>query len=314
MSFQLKSDQSVRKNLRRIVRKQIDGALEELNGSSSGSRDDAVHNARISLKKVRAILRLVRPIVGEGGFDDENTCFRDAARPLTEVRDARILIETFDKILEHFEDYISGRSFEDIRKKLEQNLRAAHKRVLDEHQAFKAAAETIKEARSRVKQWTDVPDKWSSVGRGLEKVYRQARTAFRDAASDPSVSRLHEWRKQAKYLRYQLEVLRPLWPERMKELAGEVDKMGDRLGDDHDLAVFRQALADMELGEDDGEREALIALIDRRRAELVKDVGLLGERFFREKPKELSRQLKGYWRRWGDEQSAVKLPLPSASA
>ena len=30
--------------------------------------------------------------------------------------------------------------------------------------------------------------------------------AFRDAAADPSVANLHEWRKQGKYLRYQFGV------------------------------------------------------------------------------------------------------------
>jgi CHAD domain-containing protein len=314
MSLQLKSDQSLRKNLRRIARKQIDSALEELTGPKSATRDEAVHEARKSLKKVRAVLRLVRPVIGEADYRDENTCYRDAARPLTEVRDARILIETLDKTAEHFEDYIAGRSFADVRKKLEDNLRAVRRRVLDKHQAFVVVAETISQARSRLKDWTDVPNRWSSIGPGLEKVCRQARTAFTDAASDPSVPKLHEWRKQAKYLRYQLEVLQPLWPQRIDELASECDKMGELLGDDHDLAVFRQTSIDKQLGQDDAERGALLALIDRRRIELVQEVLLLGDRFFREKPKELSRQLKGYWRRWGDQASTVRLPLPSASA
>src|SRR5262245_3745690 len=143
MSFQLKPDQSLRKNLRRIVQKQIDGALEELAGTSAGTRDDAVHEARKSLKKVRAVLRLARPVIGQSDYRQANTCCRDAARPLTEVRDASILIETFDKTAEHFEKYIAGRSFAGVRKKLEENLRAVRKRVLDEHQAFVVAAEMI---------------------------------------------------------------------------------------------------------------------------------------------------------------------------
>src|SRR5919108_3500582 len=102
MSFQLKPDKTVGKNIRRIVRKQLDGVLEELTRGHKGSRDEVVHEARKSLKKIRAVLRLVRPAIGDKTYRQENTCFRDAARPLTEVRDARILIETLDKLADHF--------------------------------------------------------------------------------------------------------------------------------------------------------------------------------------------------------------------
>jgi CHAD domain-containing protein len=120
-----------------------------------------------------------------------------------------------------------------VRKTLQDNLRAVRKRVLDEHHTLVMVAESVSQARERIKGWSDVPDKWSSVGAGLQATCRQAGAAFREAAADPSVAKLHEWRKQVKYLRYQFEVLRPLWPERMEELATEADRMGDLLGDDH---------------------------------------------------------------------------------
>src|SRR5262249_4377665 len=129
--------------------------------------------------------------------------------------------------------------------------------------------------------------------------YRRAAQAQEAAAADPTVENLHACRKQAKYLRYQLEVLRPLWPERMQELAREADLMGDVLGDDHDLAGLRQLLTeDPERFGDAGDQEVLLALIDRRRAELEAEVLLLGQRFFQDRPRELLRRLKGYWRTW----------------
>jgi CHAD domain-containing protein len=299
MSVELKPDESLRKGIRRIVRKRMDKALEHLTGSHKGSRDEAVHEARKCFKKIRAVLRMVRPVIGEKNYRKENTCFRDAGRPLTEVRDARILIETVDNLVEHFQEQMVRRSFADVRKALQDNLRAVRKRVLDEQNAFCVVAEAVRQARERIKSWADVRNKWSSVGEGLKDVYRRAGDAFGDAAADPSVVKLHEWRKQVKYLRYQFEVLRALWPERIQELATEADRMGDLLGDDHDLAVLRQMLTrDPRPGADDGEREALVALIDRRRAELEQEVLLLGERFFQDTPKELARRLKGYRKTW----------------
>jgi CHAD domain-containing protein len=289
----------------------MDDALEELTGPHPGPRDGAVHEARKSFKKVRAVLRLVRPVIGEKTYREENACFRDAGRPLTEVRDAKILIETLDGLAGHFQEHVAGRSFAGVRKALQANLRAVRKRVLDEQDAFAVVAEAVRQARERVKDWADVPDKWSSVGQGLEDVYRRACEAFGGAAADPTVEKLHEWRKQAKYLRYQLEVLRPLWPERMEELVHEADRMGELLGDDHDLAVLRQMLTD-DPGRfgDAGDTEVLLALIDRRRAELEQEAVLLGRRFFLDRPRDFARRLKGYWKAWRTPTGPDQLPEP----
>src|SRR5262249_11084909 len=196
-------------------------------------------------------------------------------------------------------EHIAGRAFSDIRKMLQDNLRGVRRRVLDEQNAFTIVAETIRQARERVTNWADVPNGWSAVGQGLEDTYRRAGVAFEKASSDPTVENLHEWRKQAKYLRYQLEVLRPIWPERLEELVNEADRMGDLLGDDHDLAVLRQRLTDdPDHYGDKGDQEVLLALIDRRRAELEQGALLLGGRFFQDRRSEFARHLKGYWKGW----------------
>src|SRR5262249_34187472 len=129
MSFDLNADESLRKNLRWIVRKQLGNALKGLTEPHQGPRDEVVHDARKALKRVRAVLRLARAGVGEKGFQRENTCFRDAARPLTAVRDARILVETLDKLIEHFKEHIAGQSFSDVRKSLQAHLREVRRRV-----------------------------------------------------------------------------------------------------------------------------------------------------------------------------------------
>jgi CHAD domain-containing protein len=299
MSFELKADESLQRSLRRIVRKQLGNALKELTVPDPGPRDEVVHDARKALKRVRAVLRLVRPVIGEKAFQRENTCFRDAARPLTEVRDARILVETLDKLIEHFKEHIADQSFSDVRKSLQAHLREVRRRVLDEQNAFAVVAETIRRERDGVKGWMKVPNRWRSVGLGLKETYRRAKHSFKVAKADPTDEQLHEWRKQAKSLFYQLEILRPLWTERVDEIVAEVDQVGGLLGDDHDLVVLRQMVKDdsEKLG-DDGDRGMLLALIDRRRDELQQEVMLLGERFFQDKVRDFASRFSGYWKTW----------------
>ncbi|HEY2148822.1 MAG TPA: CHAD domain-containing protein, partial [Pirellulales bacterium] len=272
MAFELKPGERISKGIRRIARKELDKSLELLIGEKHESRDETVHEVRKSFKKIRAVLRMVRPAIGDAAYRTENICFRDAARPLTKVRDAKILVETLDAILDHFHEHVAGRSFHETREALQTNLRSVRREVLDEQDAPANIAAIVKEARPRIKEWSDVPNKWRSIGDGVRDVHRRARDSFDTAKQSPSVETLHEWRKQAKYLRYQLEILRPLWPERMEELADEADRMTELLGDDHDAAVLRQMLAD------DPDKfggaasiETLLALIDRRRTELQQE-------------------------------------------
>jgi CHAD domain-containing protein len=295
MSFEIKPDESVRKAIRRVVRKQLDKASGYLTKSKS-DRDEAVHEARKAFKKVRALLRLVRPVIGDSAYRTQNACFRDTARPLRGVRDARSVLDALDQLTKHFKQNLAGLSFDDARKALQTNLRTVGKRILDEQDAFAVAAAAVREAEPRVKDWADVPNGWRSLGKGLEKVYRQAVQAFEDTQADPTAAKLHEWRKQTKYLRYQLQVLRPLWPERIDELAEEAGRLGQLLGDDHDLVILRQMLADSErFGR---ENNALLACIDRRRLELQEEAMPLGSRFFEEPPKQFVRLLKRYWKSW----------------
>ena len=297
MAFKLKSDESVPKGIRRIARKQLDAALENLNGKHSGGRDEAVHEARKCFKRIRAILRLVRPVVGEEIYQAENICLRDAGRPLTEVRDAKILIETFDQIKR--DSHLTGASFDNIRQELQANLRRVRKQMLDEHDAFCVVAETVRQARERVKHWSSVPNKWSSVADGLKDTYRGAAAAFEQVLDNSTVETLHEWRKQAKYLRYQFQVLRPLWEARLTELAEETGEMGSLLGDDHDLAVLRQMMTDEpERFGDKRSREKLVALIDQRRPKLQQEANVVGRRFFLDRPKDSVRRFNGYWKTW----------------
>src|SRR5262245_34387092 len=111
MSFALRLDESLHTGLRRIARKEMEDARAYVTQTANGSRDEAVHEARKCCKKLRAILRLVRPAIGERQYRYENIAYRDAARPLTAVRDAKILVESVDKLSKHFADRVRGQPF-----------------------------------------------------------------------------------------------------------------------------------------------------------------------------------------------------------
>src|SRR5919205_78895 len=84
--------------IRRIARGRIDHAIDELRGRTDSTPVQAVHEARKDMKKLRALLRLVRGELGGKTFARENACFRDATRELAGARDSDVMLETLAQL------------------------------------------------------------------------------------------------------------------------------------------------------------------------------------------------------------------------
>jgi CHAD domain-containing protein len=300
MAFQLKSDESVRKGLKRMVLKQIEKAQEGLQASNNS--DQTVHDARKCCKRIRALLRLLRHELGDKSYQMENKCFRDAARPLTEVRDAQILIESLDKLSEQFAEQLTAQAFSAVRDELQRERKEIRKRVLKEQEAFPVLSSTLQEAAARVRKWSIRGKGWSLLKPGLQRVYAKGRRSLPGAVAESSVETLHELRKQAKYLWHQLQVLECVWPPVMKELEDQMHELTTLLGDDHDLAVLREKVSSApdKFG-GDSTVELLLSVIDRRREELQRDAFALGQRLYLDPPSGFVRHLQGYWKAWRSE-------------
>ncbi len=277
MAFHLKSKESVGEALEGGVRREIDKALLGLRAGDR--RAEAAFDARKRFKRVRAALRLVRDDLGEVVYCRENLLFRDAARSLTEVRDAAAVVEALEKLVAQPAVAIEARAVADVRRALVAESQAVIHRVLDAGAAFAEVVRVVTPARARVDDWTLAHDGWSALGSGLTRVYRAGRRALARAAAEPSVENLHEWRKQAKYLWYQLQFLEPAWVSRDADLASRVHELTRLLGEDHDLAVLRDVLT-ADPGAHGGHRalKGLLALLERRRASLAGEAFGLGRR------------------------------------
>ena len=87
--FSLTYSTPVSVGLRDAALRQFDGALTELGHAEDVDR--AVHTSRKAMKRIRAMLRLVRPAIGDSVYRAENVYLRDTARKLSELRDSRTM-------------------------------------------------------------------------------------------------------------------------------------------------------------------------------------------------------------------------------
>ena len=293
MSFRISVGVPFGEDVRRIAREQIDGAIAETNGSAPGSHTERIHSVRKRCKKLRGLLRLVRPCLGDV-YASENAYFRDAARVLAPLRDTHVILAGFDAVVDHFQGEFAPGTFAALREQLER----PPGQVADLEHRLVDVSGRMEAARGRVADWPlDVAEGPQAWRPGFERTYRQARRALAAAYDAPTPERFHEWRKSVKYHWYHTRLLTPLWERTVAGRVAAASTLGELLGLHHDLAVLRTTLIPQGMQGSGARslRESFIALVDRHLAHLEATARPHGLRLFAEKPSRIGSRYEKYW-------------------
>jgi CHAD domain-containing protein len=288
--YRFEPDETVSEACARTAREQLDAAEAALTRDFESDPAGAVHTARKSVKKARALLRLMRDAVDPADRRRENTALRNAGRRLAGARDAEVMVATLDDLSERYAGQIPAAAFEAVRAR----LREARATDAGTGDPARAASE-LAASRARILSWELRHGGWAALDGGLSRSYQHGRRAFAQARRRPSVENLHEWRKRAKDLWYHLRLLAPVCGEAVRGEAKDLHVLCDLLGDDHDLAVLRQTLLEMG-GDAATDLDAVLGLLDHRRDELQAWAMPLGDRVYAERPKAFRRRIHACWR------------------
>jgi CHAD domain-containing protein len=301
-------DEARAAGLRRVVTGQLDVAIELLARDPGGSADAAqstVHEIRKALKRVRAIVRLLRAELGEDTFARENAALRDCGRQLAGARDAEVMVATLDALLQRHPELAAARGGKGVRRLRAQLLaqREAAPGVRDPDLRRLATAELLA-IRARVAQWPlrERPgDPARLFAPGLERLYRKGRARRRRARRRQDLQTLHAWRKSAKDLRYAAETLdrgkaarEHAAGRRLHRVARRADRLGELLGEEHDLGLLARTIRahPEHFAGRKRARKRLLKRIERRRARLRARALREGARLYRRKPKAFRKRLR----------------------
>ena len=272
MSRALRPSEAPLAGLRRILTAELDEARDALHRGRLSDR--RVHDVRKELKRARANLRLLRGALGDAAYHRANRLLRDAARPLTPLRDAKVLADLLAERIERTPSKGTARPYTQLRRRLDRSRRRLRVRL---PAAVAAADPKLRAVRARVRALPTSGGRPGELALRLADTYRKARRAFVRAEARPDDEKLHEWRKQVKYLLAQLEVLKTVKPRHTRKLAKRADRLADLLGADHDLAVLEQKL---------GPRAKSL---ERDRARLQREAHRIGQRLHRDSPRRFAR-------------------------
>ncbi|MCY4645587.1 MAG: CHAD domain-containing protein [Gammaproteobacteria bacterium] len=286
MAFEIRPGRDVSDEIRRVAREAVDRAIEALQGAREG-RSKGVHDARKRFKAIRALLRLAAPRLGPA-FRRENRWYRDAARQLAGVREAQASLETLDRLGDP-EDAA-------LRRELEARYEARRGLQFEGTHSLAVLVADLEEAGERVAKWPLAGEGFEVIDSGLHATYRRGRRGFRRALRGSSATELHEWRKDVKYHRHHLELLVPLWPDVMTGAAATARRLGDLLGDHHDLHELRALLSRSPgLAGGSRERESVLASAERRSRELEARATAVGGLVYAERPGRFIARMGAYW-------------------
>jgi CHAD domain-containing protein len=275
-------DSSAAHSLRDAVR----AMLAKAANLGSGDGDRSVHSSRRQMKRIRAALRLLRAALGDSSYRAFNREVRDAARPLTSLRDAAVLLRSLE-LLPRPNDVKGCKAYAHQARRLLRAELASNRRKLTSGALRKSAAR-LHAIDQRMETLPAKARDLKSARRGMKKTYRQGRAAFSAALRRPTPDTLHEWRKQVKYLSNQASLVRSLFGAKLKKIRRRARELEMLLGLDHDLVLLEVKLDELHgkrlLGPDDAVRGVFKGRINRRREELQAASYGLGKRIYRRSP------------------------------
>jgi CHAD domain-containing protein len=265
----------------------IEGSATEMRQADPA---ELVHEARKTIKRMRALARLLRHQLGEPEFGRVNDSLRITAQRLAGARDAEVRLATLHALAKRHPKALAPARIRPLSERLE----SERGEVIEPSDRDQVLAD-IATMRIELAHWKIIERDFEALAPGLRRIYREGRQRAqlvkRGHARD--AQDLHDWRKRVKSLYYVLDMLGGSDSIGARGATRRADRLGDLLGDEHDLWMLRAYLEQHPnvFEGDNATRDALLKRIERRRKRLRERALELGARLYRRKPSSFTRHM-----------------------
>ena len=291
MAYRFNTQGDLDANVRRVIEEQIDRALKEL--SAKAATPATVHKTRKCIKRIRAVLKLIRPGLEKARYKQENQRFRDIAATLSQSRDTDCLDDAVSILCAAGENTVRD-SAKLVRIAIEKQRTEISE--LGTH-ALLEARDDLKDAAHSYRRFGLEDNDPRILQIGLQSCYGQARDARKQAYRDGKDRSFHEWRKPVQLHWRQMALFSEAWPDMFKARVEMARMLSQCLGDDHDLSILigflRTQAKDSDLTP--RTRRTLEKSARAQQSVLRGIANPLGAMLFQESPKAHARRIYGIW-------------------
>lgn len=300
MAYRFKLKESFRKGVRRIAVSQLDRAIKEL-APEDGSGSN-VHEGRKAIKRLRALLRLVKPSIGKKSFTAHNSALRAAASQLSGARDQQVLVQTVAKL--HAASPAGARlTLSKLLQSMQMRLATSQLQhnTVTKHDVLR----DLTAEREKFSGLSCHGSGFAIVEDGLTDCYRDGREKLDVAFESGDDEAFHDLRKGVQLHWRHMALLSAAWPELFAVRVASARELSQILGDEHDLSVLISVLPNE--GEiSHSEADVIVSIVGAKKAELRKSAEARARRLFAERPNDFTDRVKLYWN------TAHDLPKSSA--
>jgi CHAD domain-containing protein len=291
MSYEFKNDESIPDGVRRIVREEVASATEKVKVKKVQDRDLAIHEVRKGVKRVRGLLKLMRPALGEA-YEKEDQAWRELGQRLSALRDAGVMMGAFGELRAS----CPPRLYNPIRRRLLENKR---EKSLDAAGILAKVAAGLKRAETRLKSWPLHEEGFPAIGPGMKRTYRRGFRALRKARTEPSPENLHELRRRSKEHLYQLRLLEGLWDGKLHRHEKRVRHLEELLGAHQNLAVLKTKILEQPVGlGKPADVEKFLKVLDEMETDLTVSALKTGARVYGNPSGRWEKRVQRLWNNW----------------
>lgn len=201
-----------------------------------------VHQARQAFKRIRALLRLIKPC-SHYVYRVENAFFRDVGQDLAYARDTEAVIEALGLLEVRISGPLAQESLHMLRIGLEH--RAARERDCGIHDLpgrVQSACKALGQADKRLRELPMVNLRRRDFRRGVEHTFERCTSGFERARHSESPEDFHAWRKEVKYAYHQTRLMQQIMPRWANARGSALGTLAGVLGHYHDLVMLEALL------------------------------------------------------------------------
>ncbi len=266
-------------DLRESIISQITRSIDTGNDNKV-SDEIRVHELRKAIKRIRALLRLLKPSLAKKSFYSIDEDLGKSARLLADLREATVNLRAFINLTNSSVNSIPGELKNLILQGLSNKINHSYNLSKNNFSTqIQASQRYLKQVKNNIENVSLRPMEDKDITTHIKKTYHKASSLYKDSLHSLDTEIIHKWRKFNKHLLFQLKYS-PLEPDRKTgDMISTLISLSETLGNEHDLAIMEEYLqTNFNFIEADKRQLHLIVIKERNR--LQKEAFKLGAKLY----------------------------------
>ncbi len=291
--FSITNHEEISVATHRIITEQYDLII-----SSCRNHEDpdlSVHDIRKASKRIRALLRMLKPDLPPEIYLRENTFLKEISRKLSVARNFHVFEEEFDNIVSAGIIDLPDKTINNIKQHLKEKKEDAFD-LITGLEIFHSIAKKTEEAKERFAA-VDL----SMLGphtfyKGIGKVFSWGQKQMMHSQQFPTDENLHEMRKRIKTLMYLVKLIKDVSPEFFNGYFKGLKSASLALGEDHNMAELNDYIDTLDEKLVSAEEKLEIeSYISSQRQQIQLEVWPEIAKLYTGQAGEFSKRVKAYW-------------------